>query len=190
MTRRDQYAVCADMIKESVTAIETARALGMEVRKGRCRCPVHGGDGFNCSLSKGHRGFKCFSMGCHGDVIELVQTVSGIGFVDALKWFNDTFRLGMDIDSSVDEKRLKTAKNRLKRKADKRAFEERIEKLDFEMYLAVCSAYNRMEQQREQNRPRRYSDDWNQAFADAVAVIPELKESIEYFAMQCTVMRQ
>lgn len=182
-------AVCADIVKENVSALETGKAMGLDIRKGRCKCPIHNGGDYNCSLSRTKSFFHCFSCGAKGDSIELIRHCYGLSFADALRWFNDTFNLGMNIDSPVDEKRLKQAKNRLKRKADTRAFRERIEKLDFDMYLAVCSALNRLESERDANRPQRYSDDWNSTFCDAVAMIPELKEYREYFAIQSTTAR-
>ena len=57
------------------------------------------------------------------------------------------------------------------------------------MYLAVCTAYERMEEQRDLNRPRRYSEDWNDQFAEAVEILPEVRSAMEYFAMESTVIR-
>lgn len=189
MKSHDRTAVFTDIVKSSVTGAETGKALGLDIRKGRCRCPVHNGDGFNCSLSRTKPFFHCFVCGAKGDVFDLVRAVTDMPFPDILTWFNDTFRLGMDIDSPVDEKRLKTAKNRLKRKAEERRFRERIEQLDFDMYLAACTAHDRMEEQRDLNRPRLYSEDWNDQFAVAVEILPEVRSAMEYFAMESTVIR-
>ena len=57
------------------------------------------------------------------------------------------------------------------------------------MYLAVCTAYERMEEQRDLNRPRRDSEDWNDQFAEAVEILPEVRSAMEYFAMESTVIR-
>ena len=186
----DDWAVYADTVKENVSALDVGHALGLDIRKGRCKCPIHGGHDYNCVLYTGNRGFVCHVCKAGGDVIKLVmQTIPGMSFPDAIRWFNSTFDLGMDIDSSKDENRLKKAKNALKRKAEQRRFSEHIEKLDYDLYLAVCTAYNRLEKQRDANRPKRYSEDWNQPFAEAVELLPELKEYMEYFAIQSTVIR-
>ena len=189
MKSRDEWAVYADMVKENVSALDVGHALGLDIRKGRCKCPIHNGSDYNCSLSKTKPFYHCFVCGAKGDVIGLVRAIMDMPFPDAIRWFNSTFNLGMDIDSSKDEKRLKKAKNALKRKAEQRRFSEHIEKLDYDLYLAVCTAYNRLEKQRDVNRPKRYSEDWNQPFAEAVELLPELKKYMEYFAIQSTVIR-
>ena len=189
MINRDQLAVCADIVNENVSAFETGKAMGLDIRKGRCRCPIHNGGDYNCSLSRTTSLFHCFSCGAKGDSIRLIRHCYGLSFVDTLRWFNDTFRLGMDIDTPTDNKRLNQAKKRLKRKADDRAFRERVEQIDFDLLLQMDAVLARLEEQRDRNRPRRYSDDWNQEFCDAVRLIPEVKQCIDYFQMQSTVKR-
>ena len=179
----------AGMVKEAVTVSEVAKALGLNVNMhNRCSCPFHNGKDRNMSV-KGDM-YHCFVCHASGDLFELVRGVTGMPFIDALKWANTAFNLEMDIDSSKDDKRLKSAKKRLKRKAEDRAFRERIEQLDYDMLMAVQTALDRMEQQRDDNRPRRYSEEWNKAFCDAVNVIPELKSATEYFTMESTVIRK
>lgn len=188
MTRnRDQLAICADIVKENVSALDAGRALGLEIRHGRCKCPIHGGHDYNCVLYPGNRGYVCHVCKSGGDVIKLVQrSIPDMSFVDALRWFNGTFGLGMDIDSPIDKKRLKQAKNDLKRKAEERAFQERLERIDFDMCLATDTVLARLEQQRDENRPRRYGEEWNDKFVEAVKLIPEVREMVEYFLMKCT----
>lgn len=188
-TKHDKLSVLADIVKQNVNAVETAQALGLEVRKNRCRCPVHNGSDFNCVLNRHERGFYCHVCKSHGDVIALVESVTGMNFIDSLRWFNDTFGLNMSIDSPIDDTKLKQAKKRLKKRADDRAFQERIESLDYDMYLSISSVLERLENQRDENRPRRYSDDWNDKFCNAVELIPIVKKYMEYFAIASTVVR-
>lgn len=187
MNDRERLAVCADYVKENVSAQDVAVVMGWEVRRGRCRCPIHGGHDFNCVLYPGNRGFACHVCKAGGDVIRLVrESEQGMSFLDALKWFNVTFNLGMKIDSPVDEKRLKQAKNRIKRKEEERAFRERVDRAQFDMYLAVDRALERLEKQRDVNRPKRYGEGWNREFCDAIRVIPDVQKYREYFLMTCT----
>ena len=185
----DELSIMADTVKENISALETGQALGLDIRKNRCKCPVHNGVDYNCVLDKGKRGFHCYVCAANGDAIALVQAVTGMGFIDTLKWFNGMFSLGMDIDSPMNENKLKQAKKRLKRKRDDEAFKQRIERLDYDTYLALSSRLIQLEQQRDDNRPRRYSEDWNNEFCEAVQLIPEMKRYMDYFAIQCTVVR-
>ena len=191
MRNRDQLAVCADYVKENISAIDVGHALGLDIRRGRCKCPIHNGSDYNCALYPGNRGYKCFSCGSVGDVIKLVRSSNpGMTFPDSLRWFNSTFGLGMNIDSPVDEKRLKSAKNSLKRKRDEQAFQERVNKAHYNMYLAVLSLEMRLEEQRDSNRPLRYGDEWNKDFCDAVRLLPEVREYADYFLIKCTEKKQ
>lgn len=182
---RDQFAVCADFVKEHISAQDVGRALGLELRHGRCKCPVHGGHDYNCVLYAGNRGFYCHVCKSGGDVIRLVQSsMQGMPFPEAIRWFNDTFHLGINIDSPVDERRLKQAKNRLKCKAEKRRDQERFRAMMFDMYLNAMDALSRMEEERDRNRPERYGDGWNGAFAGAVSAIRETERYADWFLDQ------
>ena len=187
----DQLKVCVDTVKENVSALETGRALGLEIRHGRCRCPIHHGTDFNCVLYSGNRGFCCHVCKTGGDVIKLAQgAMPDMQFVDVLRWFNATFNLGMSIDSPMSETALESAKKRQKRQAEERAFRERLERMDFDLYLLGMSVLMRLEKLRDDNRPKRYSDEWNDQFCEAVRTIPEVKQFIDDCAMACTVVRK
>ena len=185
---RDQIAVCADYAKSSVTTVQVANMLGLNVnRHNRCSCPFHNGKDRNMSLKNGM--FHCFVCGEHGDIFSLIQGVTGMPFIDSLKWVNSAFALGMNIDSPVDEKRLKRAKNCLKRKEEQRAFAEWLERMDYDLYLLMDSVLIKLEEQRDRNRPKRYGEEWSKEFCDAVELIPVVKEHIDYYLTQCTVVK-
>lgn len=188
MRNRDELSVMANIAKGSVTVAQAAKALGLNVRQNRCSCPFHNGKDRNMSMK--NNAFHCFVCGKSGDLFELVQGVTGMQFIDALRWVNDEFGLKLDIDSPMDKRRLKSAKNRLKRNADDRAFRDRVERMDFDMYCLMGAVLNRLEDQRDQNRPRRYGEEWNDQFCDAVRLIPEVTDAIEYFAIQSTAVRK
>ena len=191
MRNRDELSVMADIITENVSAQDVAAAMGWEVRHGRCRCPIHNGGDFNCVMYKGNRGFYCHVCKTGGSVLKLAQSVMpNLSFPDILRWFDSTFSLNLNIDRPMDKRRLKSAKNSLKRKREDRAFRDRVERMDFDMYCLLGVVLNRLEQQRDQNRPRRYGEEWNDQFCDAVRLIPEVTDAIEYFAIQSTAVRK
>ena len=188
MKNRDKIAVMAGMAKEAVSTVQVAKALGLVVnRQNRCACPFHNGKDKNMGM-KGSA-FHCFVCGEHGDIFHLIQGVTGMTFIDALKWLNSTFLLGMDIDTRTDENRLKQAKKRLKRKADDLRFAERVERMNFDLFLLMCSVLDRLEEERDQNRPKTYGEEWNDTFCNAVNLIPEVRQHMEYYAIQSTVVK-
>lgn len=83
-------------IRESVSSIEVAKALGLNVdMHGRCSCPFHQGHDRNLKLYPGNRGYYCFVCHRSGDCISLVTgVVPECSYVDAIWWINDQFRLG------------------------------------------------------------------------------------------------
>ena len=86
----------SEAIRNSVSALEVAKALGLNVdRHGRCSCPFHHGESRNMKCYEGNRGFYCFVCHESGDCIHLVQgVVPDIKYVDAMWWVNDNFGLG------------------------------------------------------------------------------------------------
>lgn len=188
---KDEWAVYADTVKENVSALDVGRALGLEIRRGRCKCPIHGGHDYNCVLYPGNRGFACHVCKAGGDVIQLVRkTIPGMTFPDALRWFNAMFNLGMDIDSYQTEERLKKAQNALKRKRERARFIEHIDQINYDIYLKVLDEAIRLQELRDESRPHRYSEEWSRQFCECIELIPEIEEYLTYFAIESTVTKK
>lgn len=111
----DVQYVC-DVIRSSVSTIEAGKALGLKVnQQNRCPCPFHNGVDSNCRLYAGDRGFYCFVCSKSGGTIDLVRQVNGCGFMDAVRWIDDTFRLGLDLDEKNWRSRERNAARYAKR---------------------------------------------------------------------------
>ena len=177
----NDLSIAVQTIKDSVSALDVARAMGWDVRHGRCRCPIHGGHDYNCRLYPGDRGFVCWVCKAGGDVIKLVRESQGMGFGDAVTWFNDTFGLEMNIDSPMDPEALRRARKRLEEQKRIRDLEMQIDRLRFEMYLAADRVLTGLEEIRDGTAPTKPDGDWDGRFAFAVRMIPEAKR----LAMEC-----
>lgn len=106
----------AERIREEVPAMEAARMLGLDVDgHGRCACPFHHGQDRNMRIYPGNRGFYCFVCHKSGGTIDLVKQVNGCGFMDAVRWIEDTFRLGLDLDEKNWRTRERNAARYAKR---------------------------------------------------------------------------
>jgi hypothetical protein len=55
----------------------------VEIRRGRAKCPIHNGEGFNFSF-RGNK-FKCHTCGESGDSIQLVRILEKLDFKGAVK---------------------------------------------------------------------------------------------------------
>ena len=74
-----------DRLRES--PIESvAGSLGIEVRRHAALCPFHDDARPSLVFSVRSNSYRCYACGAHGDVIDLVMRMRGIGFADACCW--------------------------------------------------------------------------------------------------------
>jgi len=169
--------VYADIIRSSVTAADVARQFGLEVdRHHRCACPFHNGKDKNMRLYDGDRGFYCFV--CHegGDVFRLTrELLGGATFAEAAKWLNEEFGLRLDIGKDLAPERLREAQERRKKAQEEQEFRRWKEWAAYELYLTAGDLLGRYEEQRDANTPTDPDEEWNDAFCEALTMIPETK---------------
>lgn len=76
-----------DEIKDRIAIEDILAEQGILLKRGRCRCPLHGGENpTSFSVSKDGQVFFCFSCGRGGDVVSLVKELYRLDFKDALKY--------------------------------------------------------------------------------------------------------
>ena len=184
MTR---FQIAVNTIKNSVSALDVANALGWEVRHGRCKCPIHGGVDYNCRLYPGDRGYVCWVCKSGGDVVKLVResVMQGASFRDVLAWFNDTFRLGMDIESPMSPEAVKQAEIAQRRRVREREFMEWKDRMGFDMHLTADQIVFMLERIRDDNVPKDPYEAWNRNFRIAIELLPEARQFAEDTMMDC-----
>lgn len=186
----NRLTIAADIIKQSVSALDVADALGWEVRHGRCKCPIHNGDGYNCVLYKGNRGFFCHTCKAGGDVIQLVRLVLFASnnykewYKHTLEWFDDTFHLGLDLDSPIDPVKQEQAKKALQTRKNAIEFQAWKEKMQFDLALTAGDIVRRLEDERDSKRPKTYGE-WDEDFCAAVVTLPEARAFADECMMNC-----
>lgn len=176
----NSLTILANQVKECVSAIDVAQALGLEVnRHGRCRCPAHNGKDFNCKLFPGNRGWYCYV--CHegGDIFSLARANMGeMPFADSLRWFNETFNLGLDIDAPMDQKALKRAQEVQEMQRKIREVRKLLNRMRQGRYLACDLILEYLEARRD--RLAACEDGvWSDAFAAVIRMIPVIKRIAE-----------
>lgn len=89
-------------IKEVASITEVAGALGLEVVRGRLRCPhpenhAHGDRTPSVSLQEDRGNFRCWVCPTvRGDVIDLVQLIRGCSFQSALQWLKHHLQISQE----------------------------------------------------------------------------------------------
>ena len=182
----NNLSLAAQKIKDSVSALDVGEAIGLEIRRGRCKCPIHGGNDFNCVLYGGDRGYYCHVCKSGGDVIKFVQEYHGTSFKEAVEWFNSTFSLGMDIESPLSPEAVKQAENARKTREEERELREWVERMQFDLMLAGDLILEKLEEQRDANLPKTPDETWNRKFCEAVQLIPVAKRFVQGCMMKCT----
>lgn len=71
-------------VKARVTIEQVLSEKGIHLRRGRCCCPLHGGDN-PTSFCVRDGVFHCFACGESGDVVSLVQKLHGWDFKQAIR---------------------------------------------------------------------------------------------------------
>lgn len=182
----NRLTIAAATIKDSVSALDVANALGWEVQHGRCRCPIHQGDGFNCKLYPGNRGYMCWVCKSAGDVISLVRNYyHNMSYAQCLLWFRDTFNLPLDIDGKIDPLKAEAAKKALETRKKAIALQAWKDKMQFNLALTAGDIVRRLEEERDSKRPRTYGEEWDQDFCSAVLMLPEARAFADECMMNC-----
>lgn len=188
MTR---YQVATDIIKNNVSAIDVANVLGWEVKHGRCKCPIHNGDGLNCRLYPGDRGYMCWVCKSAGDVISLVRNYyHDMSFKQTVSWFNSTFNLGLDLDRKMDPAEAKRAEMALQKRKREREFQAWKDRMQFDLALAADQIVEKLEEQRDQNAPKTAGEPWNKQFCRAVRLLPAARRFAEDLMFNCIEVRK
>lgn len=180
-----RLTIAVQTIKDNVSAIDVGQEMGLEIRHGRCRCPIHNGGDFNCVLYKGDRGFYCHTCKAGGDVIKLVQEYYKMSFPDSVRWFNDTFRLGMGLDSPMNREAVRQAENAQRMRKEAQSFREWKARARFDLALTADQILEKLEQMRDENMPRTPGEKWNARFCEAVRLIPEARRFAEDCMADC-----
>ena len=89
-------------------------------------CPFHGTDQ-HPSMKLYPNGFKCFTCGEHGDVIDLVAKLLGLPPVDAAKELNNRYGLGLTIGRAATPQERRKQKQAAEQRRKKQALTQALD---------------------------------------------------------------
>ena len=178
-------ALAVQAIKNEISAQDVGQTLGLEIRHGRCQCPMHGGHDFNCVLYKGNRGFYCHVCKSGGDVISFVQKYYGMSFKDAVSWFNDTFHMGYDLNKQIDPEERRRAENAQRMRKEAIEFQKWKNDNLFSMALTANQIVQILEDMRDRYVPKTPNEEWRVEFRTAIALLQEAREFAEDCWFDC-----
>lgn len=92
-------------IKEYVSCRDLLDRLGIDVTQNKALCPFHADN--SPSMQIFDDGFKCWSCGEHGDVIDLAEAYYGLAHKEAVARLNKDFNLHLPISEEITEDKRK-----------------------------------------------------------------------------------
>lgn len=112
----EKFAYAVQTISNSVSTIDVAKRIGVQMdNANRCKCPFHGGVHNNLKLYDGNNGFFCFVCHQSGTSIDLAKKLLNCSYMDAMKWINKEFSIGVDLDERSFYARKKRVPRREKK---------------------------------------------------------------------------
>lgn len=135
-------------------------------------------------LYTGDRGWYCHVCKRGGDIIQFAQEYYKFGFKECVAWFDGTFHLGLELSGKIDQQKQREAENALQRRKKAHELRDFREKMQFGLALWSERLVDRLEEMRDERRPRTYGE-WDPAFCTAVKLLPEARAFEEECAIRC-----
>lgn len=123
-------------VKEHTDIVKTCEVLGIKLNKQhKAICPFHKEKTPSFSVSSSKQMWKCFGCDDGGDVIYLVSKLLNISALEACKYLNSIFFLGLDLNVSMSK--ITTNKYKQKQEAI-----EKFKRWENETFQMLCDYYH------------------------------------------------
>ena len=119
-----------ETIRAALDIEDVAERYGVEVRRGKARCPFHSDGTPSMSFKDGR--FKCFGCGEGGDAVDFVAKIYGESMHEAAARLNRDYGLGLDLDAKPSQRERTDL---LRRKQLRDAWKVRAEEISSAMRL-------------------------------------------------------
>lgn len=160
-----------DEILEIIKMEDILNKYNIKVRHSMYSCPFHK-DNTPSAKIYGNT-FHCFSCGETGDVIQFVQTLFNLSFVEAMQKINQDFNLGLHNNHKVDYNKLKQLK-------EEREQKELMRKIKQKKYNELCFKLDKYEKTKNFFKSKIDFKNWE----DFVYIISKLQDKIEITNME------
>ena len=167
----------AEEIKYRLKMPEVLRYYGFDMKRGRIRCPIHNGDGFNCGVKDKY--IHCFVCGETVDVIGFEMQYFGLDFMGAISKLNNDFGLGLPIGQKIDRrKQLEMQRQAFLRKRETNARKAEQERLEND-YWTAFEEWKRLDYNKRNYAPKTLSEPLHPLFVEAMQNISSAEYRLE-----------
>lgn len=157
-----------DVIKFNVSIMDVCKAYGVNVnRSGYAKCFRNNEKTPSLKIYEKDNTYHCFSCGEHGDVINLVMEIFGIGFHDAIQKINDDFSFGLNLKRHVSKiESVEMARKSHEKKRESREEKEKKESVR-KNYFDLLQEKERLLKNLKEYAPKNENEPMDERFIEA-----------------------
>lgn len=126
-----------DSILELLSMKDIVDKYGFKVKNKMICCPFHNDK--TASMRIYDKTFYCFGCNKTGDLIQFVEYLFNLSFIDAMKKINIDFNLGLDLDKRIDMNKIR----KIQEEKYKKQIEEYTKNIAFQKKCDILHAYQK-----------------------------------------------
>lgn len=125
-----------EQAKNRISILDVCDLLGIKLRRNKSLCPFHKENTPSFSVHPDKNIFYCFGCNKGGDAITLVAELLNIKPLEAVKYLNDVFHLGIETDGK------KADMKKVNRYLQIKKAEESFKRWENKTFQLLCDAYH------------------------------------------------
>lgn len=172
------------MLKESILNLlsmsDILNKYNIKMKNNMCSCPFHKDK--NPSMKIYDKSFYCFSCNKTGDLIQFVQYLFNISFVDAMKKINYDFNLNLKNNISKEEK--KQFIELQKRLEKEKLYKKQLEDKKKNKFLSYADLYLSFKKQLELQNKNINFNNWE----EKTEIISSLQNKMEILNLEMDIL--
>lgn len=157
----------SDRIKQSVTMRDVCNHFGIRVAQNKAICPFHSDTKPSMQIYDGRRGYYCFVCNQGGSVIDFVMQYNGLDYINACKYLNDSFHLGLDINGTESKRSEQERIEAARKRSERERYRQELSRLQStcERFFAEWVRLDRIMAEKAPDGPL---DDFDAEWCDAI----------------------
>ncbi len=168
------------MLKENILSLlnmsDVLNKYNIKIRNNMCSCPFHKDK--NPSMKIYDKSFYCFSCNRTGDIIQFVQYLFNLSFVDAMKKINYDFNLNLKCSLSKEEKKhFKKIQEKLEKE---KLYKKQLENRKKNKFILYANLYLLLKRQVDKINKTITYENWE----EQTEIISNLQNKMEILNMK------
>ena len=178
----------ANTVKCLVPMSEVVKRYGFQPnRAGFISCPFHPEKTASLKIFPNNRGWHCFGCNAGGSVIDFVEKLFSVGFMDAIRIIDRDFGLGLLEEKTLTQHRRNQKElERIRQEAE--AKKAQLKALD-DWYWKVFDLWKECDDAIRLYKPKNPGDEWDERYVAALHKLPYVEAILEQIEKEREVVR-